>query len=136
MIYIFLAQMQNMVGKFNFAWTSVMGRAGRVALRPLYDFAARLKGVKVDPCTRGALSRRLQISPSLSQRMIKPVGGRADGRTFSDTSTTDGGLAAVAWLEGDFVAPIKSPAVTNENFGLELFQMVAAVFALGSRIGG
>ena len=38
---IFLAQMQKLVGKLNFAQTAVMGKVGRVALRPLYDLVMR-----------------------------------------------------------------------------------------------
>ena len=37
---ISLAQVRKLEGKLNLAQASVMGRVGRIALRPLYDFAA------------------------------------------------------------------------------------------------
>ena len=37
----FLAQMQKLVGKLKLAQTAVMGKVGRVALRPLYDMLIR-----------------------------------------------------------------------------------------------
>ena len=36
--------MRKLVGKLNFAQTSVMGRAGRVPPRPLYDVAMGVGG--------------------------------------------------------------------------------------------
>ena len=44
---VFLAQMHKLVGKSNFAQTSVMGKVGRAALRPVYDLLTR-GGGKVD----------------------------------------------------------------------------------------
>ena len=38
---VFLSQMRKLVGILNFAQTSVVGRVGRVALRPLYDLVMR-----------------------------------------------------------------------------------------------
>ena len=51
----FLAQTQKLVGRLDFAETSVMGRAERVALRPRYDLVMR-GGGKLDTRSEWALT--------------------------------------------------------------------------------
>ena len=144
---IFLAQMQKLVGKLNFAQTAVMGKVGRVALRPLYDLVMR-GGGKLDNRTRWALNWWIRLLPAMSPRIVKPVGSEADVRIYSDACTTGGGMAAIALFSrpaGEFMVQLKgkaedllisSLAETNEIFGLELFAMVSAVMALGEQLRG
>ena len=50
-------------------------------------------GGAVGPCARWASGWRLQISLSVSRRMVKPVGCKADVRIYPDAREPDGGLA-------------------------------------------
>ena len=95
-----------MVGKSDFAQMSVMDR---VVLRPFYDFAA-LGGCKVNPRAKLALGRRLQISLSISSRVIKLLGRHAVVGIYSDACGTDGGLASVAWFELDHFVLLRGNA--------------------------
>ena len=142
---VFLAQLQKLVGKLNFAQTAVMGKVGRVALRPLYDLVMR-GGGKLDRRTRWALNWWTRLLPVMSPRIVKPVGCTADVRIYSDACTTGGGMAAIALFSrptGEFMVQLKGKAEdlllkslkeTNEIFGLELFAMVSAVMALGGQL--
>ena len=143
----FSAQMQKLVGKLNFAQAAVMGRVGRVALRPLYDLVMR-GGGKLDKIARWALDWRIRLLPALAPRVVKPVGCTADVGIYSDACTTDGGMAAIALFprpSGEFQGQLKgkaedlllnSLAATNEIFGLGLFAMVSSVISLGEQLRG
>ena len=93
---VFLAQTQEMVGKLNFAQTSVTGEKGRVALRPLYD-----------PVMRGARWAPgwwIKLSPKMAPGKLEPIDRAADVRIYPDACTTDGWMAAIALFtqpEGD-----------------------------------
>ena len=81
-----LAQMRELL--LNFERTSVMGRVGRVALRPLYDLAMR-GGGKLDIRPRWALSWRIQLSPKVAARITKPIGRAVDVGICLDACAAD-----------------------------------------------
>ena len=91
----FVAQMQGLVGRRNFAQPDVLGRIEWLALCPQYDLVMR-GGGKLDPRSRSFLSWRPQQLPSVAPRIIRPVGGTVDVRMYSNECFKDRGLAVVA----------------------------------------
>ena len=96
-----------------------MGRAGRVALRKLCDFVARVGGggecilVPVGRCNGGCrFDYRFHLK-------VKPVEGEAD------VCATGGESAAVAWFRQSFTA-----LPTDEIYELELLPTYEAAVAL------
>ena len=63
--------MRKLVGKLNFAQTSVMGQVGRAALRPPYDMLLRGTG-KLDRRARWSLEGRLKLLPVSAPRVVNP----------------------------------------------------------------
>lgn len=128
---VILAQVRKLAGKLNFDRTAVEGRAGRVALKPLYDFVMRG-------------GREWALEPG----RYRGVGLRVEAahvRICSDARTTKAGIAAVALLRNEFVVELRGPAyevllkalqVTNEIYGSESSATVAAIRALGDELRG
>ena len=136
-------QMQRVAGKLNFAQMRNMVGVGRVALRPFFDSAAR-GGGKVGPRTIDPACR-LQIPPSISPRVIRPLGGEEDVGIYPDACAAGGVLAAVAsFTQGSLVLVrgrahdklIKSLPATSEIDGIKLFAVLRAVGALGDQLRG
>ena len=84
-------------GELNFAQTTVAGRVGRVALRPLYDLVMG-GGSELDFRATKALTWRIHLLLSIAARIMRPIGSAFDVRIFSVAGATDEGPAAVAFV--------------------------------------
>ena len=142
------AQVRKLVDKLNFAQVSLMGKVGRVALRPPYDVVTRKGGkhAKRGRRARGRQEWQIKLSPVLAPRSKQPIGGAVDVRIYSDACATGGGMAAGALspiqgteftvlLEGTAKALADSLMETNGIFGLEISAIVPALVAPGEQLG-
>ena len=84
----FLAKVQGLVEKLNFAQSSVVGRVGRVAPRP--PRALTLWGGRggLDTRSRRALTWRIQLPSDMAPRVMKPVGFQRDIGLYYDARAT------------------------------------------------
>ena len=90
-----LAHMRKLVGKLNFAQTSVMRKVGSAASRPLSDLVMN-GGWEIDEKARWSMGWWLKWLPNMAPEIIKPLGRAVVVGIYSDACATEGGAAAVA----------------------------------------
>ena len=144
-----LAHLQKLAGRLCFTQTSIMGRFGRAALRPIYELISQ-GGGPITGSFRRCLQWWVKVLPAIMPRLI--MGFREPEeeepfRIYSD-ATGEGNLASICFppsadpalpflLKGSSSGELNALAAsTNAIFIFELFAMVASVFQLRAHLTG